>query len=167
MPQTEQVILNDPRDWRIWYDSIKTTAREYGILEHVDVDAPQPTPLQRPVFPCVQDVNRVATSVTQLKSEEYNELQYLERRYKDQVEIWKKKKRALVAIQEYINSSVSSKLREFVVDVESVYARVAELKSRVAPTDAARRQELIRQYRNLLKPPRSNPGCLGAGNFDR
>jgi hypothetical protein len=156
MPQTEQVILNDPRDWRIWYDSIKTTAREYGVLEHVDVDAPQPTPLQRPVFPCVQDVNRVATSVTQLKSEEYNELQYLERRYKDQVEIWKEKKRALVAIQEYINSSVSSKLREFLVDVESVYARVAELKSRVAPTDAARRQELIRQYRNLLKPPRSN-----------
>jgi hypothetical protein len=46
-------------------------------------------------------------------------------------------------MQEYINSSVSSKLREFLVDIESVHAREAELKSRVAPTDAARRQELI------------------------
>jgi Reverse transcriptase (RNA-dependent DNA polymerase) len=150
------VILDTPTDWHEWLFFVEKKAHEANIAEHINISTETgPTALKEPTRPSYQDVKEGATKLTELGPVELSMYNILRDEYKTDLSSYEKKRKALIELVDLILSTISRQNLTYVLDKKTPWEMLTALKLRVAPTDRVRKLELIRQYQELKKAPRS------------
>jgi hypothetical protein len=154
--QKSTVILSSPSDWDEWLEIIKTKAVGGEVWKFVDpTEVKDKLPLTEPTIPTPQDVNPEKTSLAQLDDDEKEELRFKRFSYKRSIATYDRQKAAIATLRSFIQETISRIYLTYTFDCDTPYDMLVALKQRVAPTDQARKIELINQYQKLKKTPRS------------
>lgn len=81
----------------------------------------------------------------------------MERRYNDEMVVYREKKTAMVKIQDHIQTTVAQNLIVHLLKKKGVHEMLRALKERVAPTNRAREIDIAMSY-NRLKRFNRNQG---------
>lgn len=150
---TAAVLLKSPKDWTRWLALIKNKAVTNSLWENIDPTVASPPALQPPVKPQPADVvstgNASTATIATLTTAEFQ-------RYNAELIIWQEelkdyrnKVKTITEIEDHIIKTAGT-YWSTIEKVTGVHAQLVKLKQRVAPTDYAREQEVIRQY-NLIR----------------
>ena len=122
------VILESPKDWEVWYEIVRSSAQARGILSLIDVNAATPRQLIRPVEPNYIDVNPGAQSYAGLDADQKDHYKILVAEYQMRVETYKRQEKALLAILDLIQSTVSRNLRSYIHGLDTPHSILKALK---------------------------------------
>jgi len=155
--QRVSVILSGPTDWDEWIEIVKTKAMGNKIWEYVDPSTLKDnlSILNEPTIPRAGDVNPQKPTVDKLDANELEELKLLRYDYKRQIAAYERKDAALGSLRSFIQETISRAYLPYTFKCDTPYDMLTALKTRVAPTDQARKMELIKRYRKLVKAPKS------------
>jgi len=155
--QRVSVILSRPTDWDEWIEIVKTKAMGNKIWEYVDPSTLKDnlSILNEPTIPRAGDVNPQKPTVDKLDANELEELKLLRYDYKRQIAAYERKDAALGSLRSFIQETISRAYLPYTFKCDTPYDMLTALKTRVAPTDQARKMELIKRYRKLVKAPKS------------
>src|SRR4051812_33326379 len=157
-PTRSTVILEKPSDWDEWIFIVEQKAKSANIWNLVNPDlATEPAQPREPSEPTPATVKPGATSIVGFSAEERDTYKLLFAGHKTQLAKYEKQRIALQDIQNHILSTLSRNNLSFIMDKETVYAKLTALKKRLAPTDRARKLELSQKYQALKKAPRQGP----------
>jgi hypothetical protein len=151
MASTSKVtMLSKPSEWELWFFAIKVIARTENVWQFIDPDLPtEPLVPSVPIKPIPADVNPAKSTIVTLDEGERELFKLLLTDYKEEKIINKEIHTALNGIQKHIVTSVSTENHVYIRDEETTYQMLRKLKSRLAPTDYARKLEVIRRYNKL------------------
>ena len=151
------IILTGPNDWDEWLEVVKTKAEAGKVWEYVDPSKPkdQLKALSRPAVPTAKDVNPAKTTVASLTADELDELKLLRFDFKHQLQLYERQDTALHNLKSFIQETVSRTFLLYTFKKDSTYEVLVALRTRVAPTDRARKLELSQRYGKLKKAPKS------------
>jgi len=107
--------------------------------------------LIEPMIPTPQDVNPDKTRLAQLDDDEKEELRFQRLSYKRKVATFDLQKATVATLRSFIQETITPTYLTYTFDCETPYDMLVALKQRVAPTDPARKVELINQYQKLKK----------------
>jgi hypothetical protein len=147
--QRVSVILNGPNDWNEWIEILKTKAMAGEIWELVDpsiVKTALPA-FQEPILPRPTNVNPAKITLSSLEPDEKEELQILRQDYKRKSRKYDQQKTALGNLRIHIQETISRTYLPYTFNCETPHDMLTSLKQRAAPTDRARKMELVNQYR--------------------
>jgi len=111
--------------------------------------------LTEPVLPLPEDINSDKTTLAELTEPERAELKDRQQADKRQQDLYDKQEAALAALRTTIQETISRAYLRYTFKCDSTYDMLTALKRRVAPTDRARKIELINQYQKRKKSPQS------------
>jgi hypothetical protein len=156
-PQRSTVILSNPSDWDEWLEIIKTKAVGGEVWEFVDPATAKDTlpALTEPAIPIPQNVNPDKTSLTQLDADEKEELKFQRLTYKRKIATYDRQKAAMAALRSFIQETITRTYLTYTFNCDTPHDMLVALKQRVAPTDQAKKIELINQYQKLKEAPHS------------
>ena len=144
------VILDQPSDWKPWLFIVKTMADGGDIWIYINPDLQtEPVIPIRPNRPTPQDVNVNKTTVVELDPAERDIYKVLLSVYKEDLANTNKILDTIQAVRTHIVTTVSAKNITYIDDKDTVYKMLIALKKRLAPTDYARKLEVIRKYNKL------------------
>ena len=155
-PQKSTVILSNPSDWDEWLEIIKTKAVGGEVWKFIDpaIAKDELPSLTEPTIPTPQDVNPDKTSLAQLNDDEKEELRFQRLSYKRKIATFDRQKAAMATLRSFIQETVTRTYLTYTFGCDTPHDMLVALKQRVAPTDQARKIELITQYQKLKKAPR-------------
>jgi hypothetical protein len=149
------VILNGPGDWRLWFAVVRTAAKEHDIWEYIDPEVEE-TEITEPSYPTPQSVNNTKTLFSQLSEDEKADYQRLTTIYNRETTRYDRRRRGLAAMMAEIQRTVSKSYQEYILEEDTPRGMILALKTRLAPTDERREEELITLYRELQRAPRTS-----------
>jgi hypothetical protein len=155
--KTAAIILNCSNDWDEWLEVVKTKAIGGKVWKFVDpsVSKDELPVLMEPTLPLPEDINPDKTTIAELTEPERMELKDRRRTHKRQQDLYDKQEAALTALRTTIQETISRAYLRYTFKCDSTYDMLTTLKRRVAPTDRARKIELINRYEKLRKAPQS------------
>ena len=137
-------MLSKPSEWDSWFFAIKVIARTENVWQFIDPDLPtEPLVPSVPIKPIPANVNPAKSTIVTLDEGERELFKLLLTDYKEEKIINKEIHTALNGIQKHIVTSVSTENHVYIRDEETTYQMLRKLKSRLAPTDYARKLEVI------------------------
>jgi len=154
--QRVTIILNGPNDWSEWIEIVKTKAKAGEIWEFVDpstVKTALPA-FNEPTLPRPANVNPAKTTISNLDADEKEELQVLRQDYKQKSRRYEQQRAALGNLRIHIQETISRTYLPYTFNCETPHDMLTALKQRAAPTDRARKMELVNQYRKMMKTPK-------------
>jgi len=173
------VILAGPDDWDEWIEIVQTTTRKADIWNLVNPStAKEKLPkLEPPKRPTPDDVKETTTPVvntpsdnsqtapststtaptrfSQLTEDEKEQLRILQKDYEYERKKYDQRTDALNDLRVHIQSTVERTQLSYTFKCETPYDMLIKLKGRFAPTDRAREQDSIREWKKLQKAPKS------------
>jgi hypothetical protein len=164
-----QVILAGPDDWDEWIEIVQTTTRKADIWNLVNPSTakeklPKLEPPKRPMPDDVKETintpsgssqttpstSTVApTKFSQLTEDEKEQLRILQKDYKYERKKYNQRTDALNDLRVHIQSTVERGQLSYTFKCENPYDMLVKLKERFAPTNRAREQESIREWKKL------------------
>lgn len=147
-----KTILSSSCDWRPWLFIIKTMAISGDVWKYINPDLTTPLPEPtRPNPPAPADASTVEghTTLTTLTSDEREIYKLLYSEYKESLSLVKQELDTLRAIRNHLVTSVSKENIVYIESQETIYDMLVALKKRLAPTDEARKLEVIDRYQRL------------------
>lgn len=156
-PVKSSVILDKPSDWDEWLFLVKEKALINDIWQYtnpnLDVEPIQPI---KPVRPTPIDVDPQAITILDLTPDQRLTLQLLRDDYKSQEKDHVLLSKGIKELNSLICTTISrTNLTYILQDCDTPYRKLKALQRRLAPTDRARELELMQQYQDLKKAPRS------------
>jgi hypothetical protein len=149
------VKLESHRDWHKWFKAVRKLAQDRHVFELIDPDlAEMPVQPIRPNRPEYSDVQPDCQSYLDLTEAQKRQYRALLNKYRGQTRQFEKRHRALVAISNFIDATVSRDLRPFYYDLDTPYDILNDLKKRVAPSTQLRELELTQDYNALQQTPK-------------
>ena len=157
-PQRSTIILSNPSDWDEWLEIIKTKAVGGEVWRFLDpaIAKDKIPSLTEPTIPTPQDVNPDKTSLAQLNDDEKEELRFQRLSYKRKIATFDRQKAAIATLRSFIQETVTRTYLTYTFGCDTPHDMLVALKQRVAPTDQARKIELISQYQKLKNTPDSH-----------
>ena len=147
---TKAVILDQPSHWESWLFVVKTIADGGDTWKYLDPDLEtEPVVPNRPVMPTPKDVNPTKTSILALDAAEKETFKLLLTIYKEDLAIAKQVLDTIQTVRNHIVTTVSTNNIVYISDTTSVYQMLVALKKRLAPTDYARKLDLVQKYNKL------------------
>lgn len=152
---TRKIVLGKSADWDMWFHYVKQRAINNFIWELVDPSKDiKPAVLVAPVKPTVT----IPTGPEKLGSDAYEIFRIRQQIYKDEVAEYKDQHKALADLVAFIQETVAVQYSPYISKAEPhPWDLLRSLKSRLAPSDQARKLEVLRRYQAL---------CLGPGSRD-
>jgi len=149
-PLKTSIILTSQSDWEEWLEILKTNANGAEIWPFVDPstakdDLPE---LKEPDVPMASDVNPDKTRIAELTPDEREELSFLRFIHKRRLAQFDRSKAALGALAVHIQETVSRTYLTYTFGCETAHDMLVSLRRRAAPTDQARRIELLNRYQD-------------------
>ena len=156
MPKKMAIILSSPSDWDEWLEVLKTKAIGGKIWQFVDPSVPKESlpVLTELELPQPADINNEKTTVAELDNGEKEELKFRRHEQKRQQATYDKQDAAMASLRTFIQETVSRTYLRYTFKCDSPYEMLIALKKRVAPTDRARKLELINWYQKMKKAPK-------------
>jgi len=149
------VVLNSPNDWDEWIEVIKTRGIGGEIWQYTDPAATGLPLLEEPRLPTPKDVDSAKSKISELDEDEKEELRVLRLSYKRKLALYDRQKVALANMRSFIQETVSRTYLVYTFDCDTPHDMLKALKKRAAPTDRARKIELIQQYQKLKEAPQA------------
>lgn len=149
---SSKIVLTNSSDWRPWLFVIKTMAVSGGVWKYINPDLqtqiPEPT---RPVAPSPAEASSIAdhTTFATLSSDEREIFKLLYNEYKESLSLARQEMETLKAIRNHLVTSVSKDNIVYIETKDTIYDMLVALKKRLAPTDEARKLDVIDKYRRL------------------
>src|ERR1700709_881527 len=144
------VILTTPKDWEQWLYTVKLIADEDDIWGYIDPDlTTAPAIPSKPIKPTANMVNPTNQHLTELTPTETNTFNMLLADFKEEKTIVKTVTDTLKTIKAHIGTTVHRDNIVYILDITLVHNILLALKQRLAPTDRARKIDVIRQYTKL------------------
>lgn len=149
---SSKIILTTGCDWRPWLFVVKTMAIGGNVWQYINPDQitvqPEPT---RPFLSNTSDASSNAshTTLASLSSDEREIFKLIYSQYKEDLAVAKQKIDTLKSIRTHLVTSVSKKNIVCIVSKDSIHEMLFALKKRLAPTDEARKLEIINKYSRL------------------
>ena len=148
------VILEKSTDWHEWMIVINLKAESGEVKELINPElTTEPAPLREPDRPKPSDIKQGVTSTTELSSDEREEFRFRRDDYKIELAKYRRQREALNSIKDFIVTSVARQHLSYLREKTTVYQMLVALKKRIAPTDRARKMELVRKYREIQRGP--------------
>ena len=144
------VILDTPKDWESWLVIVKTMAEGSDVWKFInpELDTTPDVP-PRPSKPNTQDINATAISLVDLSLGDRELYKLMLADYKEDHQINKQIRDALQRILDHIATSVAQDNLYIIRDCSTVHNMLVELKGRLAPTNQARKLDIIDKYQKL------------------
>ena len=123
-----------------------------GVWKYINPDLqtqiPEPT---RPVAPSPAEASSIAdhTTFATLSSDEREIFKLLYNEYKESLSLARQEMETLKAIRNHLVTSVSKDNIVYIETKDTIYDMLVALKKRLAPTDEARKLDVIDKYRRL------------------
>ena len=147
---TKQVILNSPTNQELWLFIVKTIADRGDVWKYINPDLPQdPAVPPRPVKPTPDLVNADKLTILDLDLVERETYKLLLADYKEELVVVKQIHDSLQAVRTHIVTTVSATNISYIDDKPSIYQMLLALKKRLAPTDYARKLDVVTKYNKL------------------
>jgi len=138
------LILNQPSDWTQWFFIIKDTAITNEVWQYIDPSTKDERPkLAQPSRPILRDILPTATSIAKLDPSQLTAYNQLYAKYKDDLHTYKKQKRAINNISNYIVRTTSVAYLPLIDDLNTVHKRLQALKTALAPTTSGQKQDVL------------------------
>ena len=145
------VILESPKDWEVWYEIVRSSAQARGILSLIDVNVAFFRQLIRPVESNYIDVKPGAQSYAGLNADQKDHYKILVAEYWMWVKMYKRQKKALLAILDLIQSMISRNLWSYIHGLNTSHLILKALKKWLALTDLQWWIKLLRELQTLKK----------------
>lgn len=151
------IILNGQSDWDEWLEVTKTAAQPHDIWKYIDPTTPKDElpKLTEPDEPKAQDIDSTKNQLSDLDPADHDIYRIHYQRYLHDLDDYRRQRKALQAFKARIQESVSRNIITYTFNCETPHEVIVKLRTRFAPTDETREQEMLVQYRKLQKPPRS------------
>ncbi|CAG8972819.1 hypothetical protein HYALB_00007744 [Hymenoscyphus albidus] len=151
MPEVQKMILDTTSSWRNWIATVKEMAL-YGdtdVWSFIDPDLasqpPQPSKPTRPIVDFEEISNPEGREVFRY------EIQF----YQEDLREYERRIRVLGNIRTWIREHISITNYVFIREEITVWKSIRNLKDHLAPTDQARKFEMIKEYAKLKKYSKS------------
>ena len=148
------VFLKTSDDWDDWFLMVKLLARQHRIERFVDITKPEVPEPTEPQMPEYSDIKPNAAVLINLDTHHVSLLRLLMERHRYELQSARTTIEALKFLGTYIISTIDRSHLMHLDDATTIYQMLLILKKRLAPTDRARRIEVIRRYREMQKAPK-------------
>ncbi len=131
------IILTRPGDWDEWLEVVKTKAEVGKIWEYVDLSKAKDEvkTLSRLEISKAKDVNPQKAIISELTSDEQDELDMLCFDYKHHLQLYERQDTVISALKAFIQEMISCTFLSYTFKKETTHEVLQALKNRVAPTD--------------------------------
>jgi hypothetical protein len=155
---TKTIILDLPSDWESWIFVVKTIANGGDVWKYINPDLGiEPIVPSRPEMPTPSGINPTKTTLPELDLAEKETFKLLLAIYKEDQSTVKQALDVIQTIRTHIVTTVSINNISYIKDNSTVYQMLVALKKRLAPTDRARKLDLIRQYSKIKTFRKNEP----------
>ena len=138
------LILNQPSNWTQWFFIILDTAKTNEVWEYIDpFKKDKRLKLAQPSRPIPRDILPTATSIAKLDPSQLTVYNQLYAKYKDDLRTYKKQKRAINNISNYIVRTTSVAYLPLINDLNTVHERLQALKTALAPTTSGQKHDVL------------------------
>src|SRR5438270_6780560 len=131
------------------------------IWDHInpDTESDDVIPLNKPGFPTYSLVKAGATAFSSFTLEEQEEWQRINRRYTEDNDDYKRKRKAMNNLMGRIQDTIDKKGISYIAKCDTIHQILQKLKSRYCATEETREIELAAKFRRLLSsvPKTKNP----------
>ncbi|EAU36855.1 predicted protein [Aspergillus terreus NIH2624] len=143
-------ILSTSSDWLLWFRSIKTLALNKGVWGYINPDQPEePILPERPAYPFPSRIQGEATSILDLSPANRELYRDLLREYELQMREFDHVNKGLTLIHMIIQNSISQQNKRAIINTNSAYQSLRILRDKLAPTNEARKRDVIGRYHQL------------------
>ena len=149
---SSKTTLTNSCDWRPWLFIVKTMAVSGDVWKYInpDLNTPLPEPTRpSPPLPIAASSNTGHNTFTSLTADERDIYKLLYNEYKEDLSIAKQEIDILNTIRNHIVTTVNMEIIVYIESKETIHETLVALKKRLAPTDEARRLEVIDKYQRL------------------
>src|SRR5271155_1631553 len=147
---TKTVILDLPSHWDSWIFVVKSIADGGDVWKYINPDLEnEPAIPSRPEKPTAKDVNPAKSSTTSLTTTELDMYKVLLTEYREDLATVKQVLDTLQTVRNHVVTTISVTNVVYIKDKTTVYQMLVALKKRLAPTDYARKLEVVRRYNKL------------------
>lgn len=149
---SSKIVLTSSSDWRPWLFIIKSLALGGNVWKYIDPDLASPLPEPTlPTSPEAIEASPVArhTTLATLTPDERDVFKLLYNEYKEKLSQVKAEIESLKLIRTHLVTSVSKENVVYIESKEGIHDMLVALKKRLAPTDEARKLEIIGKYNRL------------------
>jgi hypothetical protein len=144
------VILDRPTHWDSWIFIVKAIAAGGDAWKCVDPElGSEPVVPNRPEKPTATDVNPVKSSTTTLTPAELDTYKVMLAEYREDLATVKQALDTLRTVRNHVVTTISVTNIVYIKDKSTVYQMLVALKKRLAPTDYARKLEVVHKYNKL------------------
>jgi hypothetical protein len=133
---TTTVVLTGPDDWDLWLSDIRRIAKVHDIWDVINPDATPETTLEEPARPTSE--GKFGQSLEDLTAGQQLACKNYIDTYKQDLEKYNRKKKALANLESRIGSTVNSKCLRIIQKLSTAKEILSRLQERIAPTDYAR-----------------------------
>ena len=151
------IVLASPSDWDEWLAVVKSKALTAEIWQFINpaTDKEQLPTLKEPAMPTSTTVNPAKSPYAELDATETMQFKALLAEYKRRVSKHDQQATALRGMCTFIQGTISRNYFTFTMSCDTAYDMLVALKHQVAPTNHARKMELLAKYQKLKKAPRT------------
>ena len=150
------IILYTSDDWLLWVNGVKVVATSRGVWNYINPDIEiKPTLPQRPIHPTIQRIDPNASSVIDLTQDKRELWRDWMRDYELSLREYERVTNAIAFLILIISNSLSLENKRTIIDLTDAYDILSRLKTKLAPTNEARKRDLIRRYHAMRRPPQS------------
>jgi hypothetical protein len=147
---SKAVILDSPSQWEDWYFVVESMAQDANVWDYINPNlSAQPDIPTLPLQPTASTINPDATSLVDLDINERDLYKLLFAEFKEEKAHVAKILDELKAINHHIVTTISATNIAYIRDKKTGYGRLTALKQRLAPTDYARKLEVIQKWNKL------------------
>ena len=149
---SSRIILTNSSDWRPWLFVIKSMAVSGGVCKYINPNLE--TQIPEPVLsiaPSPAEASSVAghMNFATLTADEREIFKLLYNEYKESLSLARQEMESLKTIRNQLVTSVSKDNIVYIETKDTIYEMLVALKKRLAPTDEARKLEIIDKYHRL------------------
>jgi len=144
------VILDRPSHWDSWIFIVKSIAAGGDTWKYVNLElGSEPVIPGRPEKPTATDVNPAKSTTTSLTLAELDMYKVLLAEYREDLATVKQVLNTLQTVRNHVVTTISITNVVYIKDKSTVYQMLVALKKRLAPTDYARKLEVVHKYNKL------------------
>src|SRR5436190_8605978 len=124
------IILTSTDTCDDWISNIRRLAISADIWDHINPDTHDVIPLNKPGFPTYSLVKAGATAFSSFTLEEQEEWQRINRRYTEDNDDYKRKRRAMNDLMVRIQDTIDKKGISYIAKCDTIHQILQKLKSR-------------------------------------
>jgi hypothetical protein len=144
------VILDRPAHWDSWIFIVKAIAQGGDAWKYVNPDlGSEPIIPSRPEKPTATHINPAKSSTTSLTPAELDMYKVMLAEYREDLATVKQVLDTLQTVRNHVVTTISVTNVVYIKNKSTVYQMLVALKKRLAPTDYARKLEVVHKYNKL------------------